>query len=126
MVILYTTGMSTCPKCAQARYQVKDGFTSAGSQRMRCQACGARYTPTPKVAGYTPELRTQALKMYVDGLNFRRIGRLLGVHHQTVINWVTAAAEHVPSAVPSPTDAATVELDELYTFVGQKKNGSMS
>lgn len=126
MVIRYIEPMSTCPKCAQARYQVKDGFTSAGSQRRRCQACGARYTPTPKPAGYAPDLRTQALKMYVDGLNFRRIARLLGVHHQSVINWVNAAAEHVPDAPPQPATAETVELDELYTFVGQKKNGSTS
>lgn len=118
--------MTTCPTCAQTRYQVKDGFTSAGSQRMRCQACGYRYTPTPKVAGYAPDLRAQALKMYVDGLNFRRIGRLLGVHHQTVINWVNTAAARVPDAAPSPSTAETVELDELYTFVGQKKSESMS
>lgn len=64
--------------------------------------------------------------MYVDGLNFRRIGRLLGVHHQTVINWVNDAAARVPSVIPSPSDPETVELDELYTFVQQKKNGSMS
>ncbi len=118
--------MQTCPKCAQGRYHVKDGFTSAGSQRMRCRACGYRYTPTPKPAGYAADVRTQALNMYVDGLNFRRIARLLGIHHQTVINWVNAAAEHVPAAVPTPSTAETVELDELFTFVGQKKSGSMS
>jgi transposase len=118
--------MQTCPKCAQARYQVKDGFTSAGSQRMRCQACGYRYTPLPKPGGYALDLRTQALKLYVDGLNFRRIGRLLGVHHQTVINWVNAVAERVADAIPQPPGAETVELDELYTFVGQKKSGSTS
>ena len=93
---------------------------------MRCQACGYRYTPTPKPGGYAPDLRTQALKMYVDGLNFRRIGRLLGVHHQTVINWVNAAADRLPETPPAPTTSETVELDELYTFVGQKKTGSMS
>ena len=126
LVIQYTYPMMTCPKCAQTRSQVKDGFTSAGSQRIRCQACGYRYTPTPKGTGYASDLRTQALKLYVDGLNFRRIARLLGVHHQTVINWVNAAADRVPDATPMPTTSDTVELDELYTFVGQKKTGSMS
>lgn len=110
----------------QTRDQVKDGLTGAGSQRVRCRACGKRYTPTPKPTGYATDLRTQALKMYVDGLNFRRIARLLGVHHQTVINWVNAAAERIPDAPPSPPTAETVELDELYTFVGQKKSGSTS
>ncbi len=72
------------------------------------------------------DVRTQALKMYVDGLNFRRIARLLGVHHQTVINWVNAAAERVPEAIPAPATAETVELDELYTLIAQKKSASTS
>ena len=93
---------------------------------MRCQACGARYTPVGKPLGYGAARREQALKMYVDGLNFRRIARLLGVHHQTVINWVNAAAARTPDTSPSPATAETVELDELYTFVGQKKSGSTS
>ena len=64
--------------------------------------------------------------MYVDGLNYRRIGRLLGVNHQTVCNWVTAAADHLPEASPAPAASATVELDELYPFVGAKKTASTS
>ena len=118
--------MFTCPKCEQSRSQIKDGLTGVGSQRVRCRACGHRYTPTPKPHGYSTELRTQALKLYVDGLNFRRIARILGVHHQTVINWVTQAADHLPVTLPAPTEAETVELDELHTFVGQKKSESTS
>ncbi len=108
---------NNCPKCEQARYQVKDGFTSSGSQRI----CGARYTPVAKPLGYAAHRREQAIKMYVDGLNFRRIARLLGVHHQTVINWVNAAADHMPEAPPVPPQTDTAELDELYTFEGSKK-----
>lgn len=118
--------MNTCPKCQQARYQVKDGFTSAGSQRIRCRACGYRYTPAAKPLGYTADVRQQALKMYVDGLNFRRIARLLGLHHQTVINWVNAAAARLPDAPPTPPQVETVEMDELYTFIKAKKTKSMS
>ncbi len=113
--------MWTCPNCHQTRYQVKDGLTGAGSQRVRCRACGKRYTPVPKPQGYADNIRTQALKLYVDGLNFRRIARILGVHHQSVINWVNAAADHLPETPPAPAEAETVELDELYTFVGKKK-----
>lgn len=118
--------MQTCPKCQHTRYQVKDGFTGAGSQRLRCRACGHRYTPVAKPLGYDQDVRRQALKMYVDGLNFRRIGRLLGVHHQSVINWVNAAADRVPDAPPVPAQVETVEMDELYTFVKTKKTPSTS
>ncbi len=60
--------------------------------------------------------------MAVDGLNFRRIGRLLNIDHQTVSNWVTADADDLPDAPPAPETSATVELDELYSFVGKKND----
>ncbi len=116
--------MTTCPYCDATHLQVKDGFTGAGSQRFRCQVCHRRYTPVRKPRGYAPELRAQALRMAVDGLNFRRIGRLLNIDHQTVSNWVNAAADSLPDSAPAPASSETVELDELYSFVGEKKTTS--
>ena len=72
-------------------------------------------------------MRQQALQMYVDGLNLRRIGRFLGVDHQTVANWVKAKAEDLPDEPPVPKGQVKVsELDELYSFVGDKKTKSTS
>lgn len=108
-----------CPKCGITQYQSKAGYNRSGSQRYHCTQCGAKYTPVRQHHGYPLELRTQAIRLYVDGLNFRRIARQLGVHHQTVINCVNAyVAALPPAAVPQQT---TIELDELYTFVGEKK-----
>jgi len=114
-----------CPKCANEERQNKDGFTNAGSQRYRCQACGARYTPKPKEHGHDKKLRLLAIRMYADGLNFRQIGRHLKVSHASVMNWVKAYAAQLPEA-PVPEEAYTVEMDELYTFIGTKKTGSTS
>ena len=61
--------------------------------------------------------------MYVDGMNFRRIGRHLGVNHQTVINWVNTHEATIPDA-PVPEQVEDVEMDELFTFIGSKKTGS--
>lgn len=67
-------------------------------------------------------VRQQAVRLYVDGLNFRRIARTLGVNPQSVINWVNAYAEQVPDTLPTPEETVKVaELDELFTFVGRKK-----
>ena len=63
--------------------------------------------------------------MYVDGMNYRRIGRHLGVDHKSVMNWVKAYTDQLPAAA-LPDDVNNAELDELYTFVGQKKTGSTS
>jgi hypothetical protein len=79
--------------------------------------------------GYGAAIREQAVKMVVDGANYRRTGRYLQVNHQSVINWVNAAtADLKPEAAPRPPVGAedVVELDELYTFVGSKKTKSTS
>ena len=61
--------------------------------------------------------------MYMDGLSYRQIGRQLGVSHASVINWVRAHVEQLPET-PMPEKVETVEMDELYTFIGDKKTGS--
>ena len=114
-----------CPKCGAELHQNKDGFTNAGSQRYRCRQCGARYTPVKKQPGYPKEVRILAIRMYTDGLNFRQIGRHLKVSHTTVMAWVQEHAEKLPEA-PVPREAYTVEMDELYTFIEEKKTGSIS
>jgi transposase-like protein len=111
-----------CPKCSHQKQQVKSGRTEVGSQRYKCKACGYRYTPNPKPQGYSDEVRMQAVRMYVDGMNLRRIARHLGVNHQSVANWVKAYAAQLPPA-PLPEVVETVEMDELFTFVGEKKSG---
>jgi len=66
-------------------------------------------------------MRAQAVRMYVDGGNLRRIARTLGVVHQTVANWVTAQADALPDRPPQPaTTVETAELDALFTFVTHK------
>lgn len=117
--------MRKCPKCGSEERQHKIGFTKAGSQRYKCQECSCRYTPEPKHHGYPEETRRQAVKMYLDGINFRRIGRILGVHHTSVMNWVNAYAESVDGA-PVPESAETIEMDEVYTYIGSKKTDSTS
>ena len=114
-----------CPKCHTEGKQNKDGFTAQGSQRYRCKVCGARYTPEPKEAGYSEEIRMRAVRMYADGAGFRQIGRQLNVCHVSVMNWVKAYAARLPDA-PMPSEVDDVEMDELYTFIGNKKTGSTS
>jgi transposase-like protein len=114
-----------CPKCHKKGDQIKDGFTAQGSQRYRCKHCGARYTPNPKQAGYPLEVRLQAVRMYADGAGFRQVARQLNVSHVSVMNWVKAYAARLPEA-PMPAEADDVEMDELYTFIKNKKTGSTS
>ena len=117
--------MQTCPHCNHATL-IKTGRNPSGSQRYVCKTCQHVTTLEPQRNGYAPEVRVQALRMYLEGNGFRRIGRLLGVNHQSVANWVAAAAAHVQTPPPQPAASAVIELDELYTFIGQKKTKSTS
>jgi transposase-like protein len=53
-------------------------------------------------------------------MNLRRIGRHLGVHHQNVANWAKAYAEKLPAALV-PEKVENAEMDEVFTFIGDKK-----
>jgi transposase-like protein len=112
--------MKRCPYCQASERQVKTGKNPSGSQRWKCQACGHKYTPEPVEQGYPEAIRQQAVKLYVDGLNYRRIARHLGVDHKSVIHWVNAYTDQLPPA-PLPPQVRNAELDELFTFVGKKK-----
>jgi transposase-like protein len=114
-----------CPYYQQDQNVIKSGLNHTGSQRYRCQSCRRSFTPDPKPEGYDVAVSTQALKLYLEGTSYRAIGRLLGVHHQTVSHWITQAAQALSATVTDQTPSETIELDELYTFVPQKKTGSM-
>jgi transposase-like protein len=70
-------------------------------------------------------VRQKALQLYVDGMNLRRTARHLGLHHRTVSLWVTAQAAQLPDP-PEPEQVKEAEMDELFTFIGDKKTKSSS
>jgi transposase len=85
--------------------------------------CQRKYSPIPKHHGYPKSLLKRAAEMYVDGGNLRRIARHLKVSPQTVSLWVTDLAEVLPNA-PVPKEVKEAEMDEIFTFIGDKKTES--
>ncbi len=113
-----------CPRCKTVQRQVKNGKNGSGSQKYRCNECGAVYTPEPKANGYPAETRLLAIRMYVEGSSYGSIARILKVNPQSVANWVSHYTAKLPPA-PVPHKVKKAELDELYTFIGEKKTKSM-
>lgn len=111
----------TCPRCQAKTQQHKAGFTPAGSQRYRCKNCGCRYTPEPQDIGYDEEIRLQALRLYLDGISLRRIGRILDVNHQTIANWINAYANHIPLNLP-PSVLELAILDGVFAWRPQERS----
>jgi transposase-like protein len=112
-----------CIRC-ESSLTVMAGKNPSGSQRHYCKACQRHFTPVANQIGYDQETKLLALRHYIDGNNYRRTGRQIGVNHQTVVNWVKTAAEKAaaaPTPLPEVDENTIVELDELYTFIGDKK-----
>lgn len=61
------------------------------------------------------------MRLYLEGTNFRRIGRLLGVNYQSAVNWINAYHQRLPTGESSVAAPETVELDEVFTFIGSKE-----
>ena len=92
---------------------------------MRCESegCHRYFTPNPKPMGHDLTLRVQALRLCLEGMSFRGVGRQLGVRHQSVINWLKAHHEiELPQHVEDTTPTDIIEVDELFTYVGKKRD----
>ena len=103
--------MLNCPRCASPD-KVKSGINK-GRQRYKCKVCRYFFTVAHKSDTATPAQRRVALTLYLEGLGFRSIGRLLGFSHVAVYQWVKAFGETVEQ-IKRPA-AQIVELDELHS-----------
>ena len=107
-----------CPRCS-SEHHIKDGIVK-GRQRYQCKECQYRYTVEQKSDVKSPQTRQFALDLYLEGLGFRAIGRLLKVSHTAVVGWVKQAGKSLELPVEQePVDV--VEVDEMHTYVGKKK-----
>ncbi|KYC49765.1 MAG: putative ATPase subunit of terminase (gpP-like) [Candidatus Methanofastidiosum methylothiophilum] len=108
-----------CPRCKNPNHK-KNGKIS-GRQRYQCSDCGYNYSVELKSTASSTSVKRQALQLYLEGLGFRSIGRLLGVSHVSVQNWIKKFGQDLED-LKSENEITIVELDEMYTCIGNKKN----
>ncbi|MFQ5965246.1 MAG: IS1 family transposase [Candidatus Scalinduaceae bacterium] len=107
-----------CPKCKSERF-IKDGIVKS-KQRHKCKTCNFRYTVTKKSTEKPLYLKRFALQLYLEGLGFRSIGRVLKVSNVSILNWIRQFGEQVKS-LQSDEPASITEIDEMHTYIGTKK-----
>ena len=107
-----------CPRCCSINH-CKDGVIK-GLQRHKCKDCKYRYTVEQKSDVKSKETRRMALEMYLEGLGFRAIGRILHISYGTVYQWINRWGKSV-ELPKRDEEIEVVELDEMHTYVGQKK-----
>ena len=107
-----------CPICGSLRHS-KDGIVNS-RQRYLCKDCKYHYTVEKKSDVKDATVRRLALEMYLEGLGFRAIGRILKISYGTVYQWVKEWGSKV-SLPQKEEPVAYVELDEIHTYVHSKK-----
>ena len=60
------------------------------------------------------------MHLYLEGLGFRSIGRILGVSNVSVLNWIRDFGEKVQELHSASQDIELVEVDEMHTYVSSK------
>lgn len=78
--------MKICPQC-QSKKVVKSGIIK-NKQRYKCKDCGYHFTVNKIGKQIDMYYVTKALQLYLEGLTYREIERILGVSHVSVMNWV--------------------------------------
>jgi len=102
---------------------VKSGFVN-GEQRYRCNECGCQFVPT-REQGMGAKKKSVALCLYLHGLSFRAIGKIIKVHYSAVYRYIRKYAEANYEKPEPPKDAAIVlELDEMWHYLHDKKTNS--
>ncbi len=59
--------------------------------------------------------------MYLEGLGFRSIGRILGVSNVAVLNWIRNFGVKAGELPEVRSSLKEVEIDEMHTYIGSKK-----
>lgn len=75
-----------CPRC-QSQKVVKSGVINQ-RQRYKCKKCNYFFTVNKQGKQIDNYYVIKALQLYMEGVSYREIERLLGVSHVSVMNWV--------------------------------------
>ena len=109
-----------CPKCRSSQSK-KNGFRR-GKQSYRCKNCGTQYVAHPCSRAYSPQIKQTCIEMYLNGMGIRGISRVSKISHPTILNWIQEAGESLSDEAQDEEIPEITEIDELQTFVGNKRN----
>ena len=105
-----------CVKCASENI-CKNGLILK-KQRYKCKNCNYNFTTgRPCKPLY---LKRLVLELYLEGLGFRSIGRILKVSNVSVYNWIKSFGQKIEE-LRKNDEISVVEMDKMHTFIGSKK-----
>ena len=115
-----------CPKC-ESKEAIKSGVIN-DRQRFKCKECGYHYTVAKVGREVNPYYVVKALQLYIEGVGYREIERLLGVSHVSVMNWVKKYGVRAPRQTdyhPTYKILMQSELADFFQVPGNVKGAGV-
>jgi transposase-like protein len=107
-----------CPKC-KSEHIVKSGVVK-GRQRFRCKECNYFFTVLKEGKNIDPYYVIKALQLYMEGVTYREIERILGISHVSVMNWVKKYRVQAPENYEYRPTYKVLTHEELQAFFAQR------
>jgi insertion element IS1 protein InsB len=108
-----------CPHCASEKI-VKNGHKSNGQQNYRCKNCKKQFQATYTYNGADPQVQCSIVRLLCRNMGIRDIAEYHQISQRCVLN--TLKKHGKQTIVPQKTHYYAVQIDELWSFVGAKKN----
>lgn len=115
-----------CPKC-DSKEATKSGIVNE-RQRYKCRNCGYHYTVAKVGREVNSYYVVKALQLYMEGVGYREIERLLGVSHVSVMNWVKKYGVRAPRQTdyhPTYKILTQTELAAFFQLPGNVKGAGV-
>ena len=112
--------MNYCPQC-QSNKIVKSGIVNQ-RQRYKCKSCNYYFTVNKLGKKIDQYYVTKALQLYLEGLTYREIERIIGVSHVSVMNWVKKYNIHKVENQDYHPTYKILGQSELSSFFSKPEN----
>lgn len=109
-----------CPQCKHEK-SAKSGIVKE-RQRYRCKECGYHFTVEKLGKQIDTYHVIKALQLYIEGVSYREIERLLGISHVTVMNWVKKWGIKAPEQTEYHPTYRIMNQAELQEFMKDPSN----
>lgn len=104
-----------CPKCDSANV-IKSGIIN-NRQRFHCKKCRYYFTVNKLGKQIDDYYVIKALQLYLEGVSYREIERILGISHVSVMNWVKKYQIKAPERYDYRPTYKILNHDELKEMV---------
>ena len=105
-----------CPRC-KSNNNYKTGIIN-NRQRYKCKSCQYYYTVSQKSTGVSQDIKRLGLEMYLEGIGFNSIARVLDVSHVTVQQWIKGYEKM--KELKSDTPIKIIDFDDLFSVISPK------